>query len=120
MKGVTNMKIAIVGLNSDKVFILTPYQNNNYDWRQYKIPLETFISIMWHNFEVLMTKSKPYHFTNPYQLCNWLFNYGYESGDTIVFDNNKCNYLTLDKTLFEESPSNFMIRKNTTIYNERK
>lgn len=43
------MKIAIVGLNSDKVFILTPYQNNNYDWREYKIPLKSFISIMWDN-----------------------------------------------------------------------
>lgn len=114
------MKIAIVGLNSDKVFILTPYQNNNYDWRQYKIPLKSFISIMWGNFENLMKKFTPYHFTNDYSLCDALYNYGFDIDGTIVFDNNKSNYLTLDKSIFEESPSNFMIRKNTTIYNERK
>ena len=114
------MKVAIVGLNSDKVFILTPYQNNNYDWRQYKIPLETFISLMRTNFENLMKKFDQYHFTNPYSLCDALYNYSFDIDDIIVFDNNKTNYLTLDKTKFEESKSNFKIRKNTTIYNERK
>ena len=111
------MKIAIVGLNSDKVFILTPIKNNNYDWRQYKIPLRSFISIMWDNFEELMIKSKPYHFIDQYQLCNWLFNYGYENGETIVFDNDKSNYLSLNEIIFEESKSNFRIRRNTPIYN---
>lgn len=110
------MKLAIVGLNSDKVFILTPFKNNMNDWRQYKIGLKSFISIMWDNFEELMIKSKPYYFTNYYSLCNWLFNYGFENSETVVFDNGQLNYLYLDSNDYEESKSNFRIKKNTPIY----
>lgn len=110
------MKIAIVGLNSDKVFVLTPVKNNMTDWRQYKIGLKSFISIMWDNFEGLMIKSKPHHFTNEYQLCNWLFNYGFEKGETVVFDNGQLNYLYLDSIDYEENKTNFRVKRNTPIY----
>lgn len=110
------MKIAIVGLSIDKVFILTPFKNNMSDWRQYKIGLKSFISIMWDNFEGLMIKSKSYHIINEYQLCKWLFNYGFEKGETTVFDNGQLNYLYLDSIDYEECKSNFRIKKNTPIY----
>lgn len=109
------MKIAIVGLNSEKVFILTPFKNNMSDWRQYKIGLKSFISIMWDNFESLMIKLKSYHIINEYQLCKWLFNYGYEN-EIVVFDNGQLNYLYLDSIDYEECKTNFRIKSDIPIY----
>lgn len=82
------MKICIIAMNSDVMFVQHNDTNNN--WYQSKIPHKQFVSFMWEYFPNIMKKSIPYQFTDIYQIANWLYNYGTnKDGYCYMFDDNK-------------------------------
>ena len=77
------MKLRVVGYNSRSIFIQT-ITGNNQTWEQTVLTREQFIKLMnkeFHSYWVEYLTSKTL------DSLEFFYNYGYENGETYIFEN---------------------------------